>query len=79
LVSGDLLEYNGVECLNSNGKPVLKFSQKFFKKVEEMKERNYELRSVKVNFVVYWLQEGAEKEVRILLPEVFFERVGMGI
>jgi len=74
LVSGDRLEYNGVECLNANGKSVLKFSQKFVKKVEEMKERNYELRSVKVNFVVYWLQEGAEKEVRIVLPEVYFER-----
>jgi len=24
--------------------------------------------------VVYWLQEGAEKEVRIVLPEVYFER-----
>ncbi len=78
LMSGDLLEYNGVECLNSNGKPVLKFSHKFVKKVEEMKERNYELRSVKVNFVVYWLQEGAEKEVRIVLPEVGFERNDKG-
>lgn len=71
-MSGDRLEYNGVECLNSNGKSVLKFSQKFVKKVEEMKERNYELRSVKVNFVVYWLQDGAEREVRIVLPEVYF-------
>jgi ATP-dependent DNA helicase RecQ len=75
LVSGDRLEYNGIECLNANGKSVLRFSQKFVKKVEEMKERNFELRSVKVNFVVYWLQEGAEKEVRIVLPEVYFERV----
>lgn len=28
----------------------------------------------KVNFIVYWLKEGADKEVLIVLPEVWFER-----
>jgi ATP-dependent DNA helicase RecQ len=39
-----------------------------------MKERNYKLKSAKVNYVVYWLKEGAEQEVKIILPELYFER-----
>jgi len=74
LMSGERLDYNGVECLNSKGQSVLKFSQQFVKKVEEMKEKNYELMSVKVNFIVYWLKEGTEKEIKVILPEVYFER-----
>lgn len=73
LKSGDLLTFNGQECLNSNGKPVLRFSKDFTKQIEEMKERNYFLRSVKVNFIVYWNRE-EEKEVKVILPEVRFGR-----
>jgi ATP-dependent DNA helicase RecQ len=74
LVSGDILLVNGNECLNSNGESVLKFSQSFTRKLETMKEKNYSLKSAKVNFVVYWLKEGAEHEVLIILPELYFER-----
>jgi len=27
-----------------------------------------------VNFIVYWLKEGAQEETLIVLPEVVFER-----
>jgi ATP-dependent DNA helicase RecQ len=74
LVSGDTLTFNGTECLNSKGQSVLKFSQQFVKKMEEMKENNYKLMSVKVNFMVYWQKEGTEQEVKILLPELYFEK-----
>jgi ATP-dependent DNA helicase RecQ len=62
------------ECLNLNGQSVLKFSQHFLKKIMSLKEKNYKLKSVKVNFIVYWLKEGAEQEVKIILPELFFEK-----
>lgn len=39
-----------------------------------MRERKYELKSAKVNFIVYWLREGAEHEIKIILPEFHFER-----
>lgn len=39
-----------------------------------MKEKNYQLKSAKVNFIIYWLKEGAEQEVKIILPEVYFEK-----
>lgn len=38
-----------------------------------MKENNYELKSAKVNFIVCWLKEGADQEVKIILPELCFE------
>lgn len=75
LMSGDTLTINGDECLNLKGQSVLKFSQQFVNKVENMKERNYEMKQANVNFVVYWLKEESDKEVKVVLPEVYFERV----
>jgi ATP-dependent DNA helicase RecQ len=72
--SGDVLTLNGDECLNSKGQSVVKFSQQFVRQIETMKEKKYELKSAKVNFIVYWLKEGAEQEVKIILPEIHFER-----
>ena len=74
LTSGDVLTLKSDECLNSNGQSVLKFSQGFLRQIENLKEKNYILKSVKVNFVVYWLKEGAKQEVKIFLPELYFEK-----
>ncbi|TPG38231.1 RecQ family ATP-dependent DNA helicase [Flavobacterium pectinovorum] len=73
LACGDVLHINGDECLNSNGQSVLKFSKLFIKKIEEMKSKHYELKSVNVNFILYWLKEGATQDVKIILPELYFE------
>ena len=74
LVSGEELKLKGDECVNSKGQSVIKFSQNFTSQIETMKERNYELISAKVNFIIYWLKEGAEQEVKIILPELYFKR-----
>ncbi|WP_207534889.1 RecQ family ATP-dependent DNA helicase [Desertivirga arenae] len=74
LTSGELLTVSGNECFNSIGECVLKFSQKFLEQMEGMKEKNYVLKSARVNFIVYWLKEGAEKEVKVVLPELGFEK-----
>lgn len=73
-ISGDTLKINGDECLDSNGKSVLKFSKLFVGQIENMKAKNYELKSVKVNFMVYWKKEDAAQDIKIILPEVLFER-----
>lgn len=75
LISGDLLTLNGDECLDSNGKSVLKFSKQFMGQIENMKTKNYELKSAIVNFIVYWKKEETEQEVKIILPELYFERM----
>ena len=74
LTSGDVLTLKGYECLNSKKQSVLKFSIKFVNQIEAMKQRNYELKSAKVNFILFWLKEGTEHEVKIILPEVYFEK-----
>ncbi len=75
LKSGDTLTINRDECLDTNGKSVLKFSKQFVGQIESMKEKNYELKSAKVNFIVYWKKEDSEEETQIILPELCFERV----
>lgn len=75
LVSGDLLILNGDQCVNLHGQSILKFSQQFNNQIEGMKEKNYKLKSVKVNFIVYWKKEGMEHEIKVVLPEVYFEKV----
>jgi ATP-dependent DNA helicase RecQ len=74
-VSGDELKLNGDECLNSRGQSVLKFSKRFVNEIETMKRKNYELKTIKVNFIVFWKKEDSEKEIKIILPEVYFEKL----
>jgi ATP-dependent DNA helicase RecQ len=74
LTSGDNLTLNGYECLNSKGQSILKFSMQFVNQIESLRQRNYELKGAKVNFIVYWQKEGTEKEVKIILPELYFEK-----
>jgi ATP-dependent DNA helicase RecQ len=74
LSSGDTLILEGDECLNSKGQPVLKFSKSFITQIEDLKTKNYTLKSARVNFIIYWLKEGATQEIRIILPALFFER-----
>lgn len=74
LVCGDSLKINEEGCLNSNGDLVLKFSQKAREIIEIEGDKGYKVKSAKVNFIVYWLKEGAEHEVKIVLPELEFEK-----
>jgi len=72
--SGDNLILSGYECFNAKGQSVLKFSKLFIKEIENMAKRGYELKNVRVNFIVYWLKEGTEQEIKIILPELYFEK-----
>jgi len=74
LTSGDELILREDECLNSKGQSILKFSKLFVQQIESMKQKNYELKKAKVNFIVYWLKEDTEQETKIILPELYFEK-----
>ncbi len=74
LVSGDEIKINGDECTNFKGQSLLKFSKQFLNTIETHKQKGYQLKEVKVNFILYWKKEGAEQEIKIILPEVYFER-----
>lgn len=75
LVSGDVLRIYGDECRTAKGLSVLKFSKKFIEKIEEIRQKGYLPKYAKVNFIVYWRKEGADQEYKIILPEIYFERV----
>lgn len=74
LTSGDKLILNGNECLDSNGRSILKFSKQFVEQIESKKVNNFKLKSVTVDFIIYWKKEETEQEVKIVLPELYFER-----
>jgi len=74
LTSGDTLTINGDECTNSKGQSLLKFSRQFLNIIESRKQEGYLLKEVKVNFIVYWKKEDTEQEVKIILPELYFEK-----
>ena len=74
LTSGDILTVNKTECLSLAGQSVLKFSKKFIEQIEKMEEKGYRLKSAKVNFILYWLNEDTAKEIKIVLPELYFKK-----
>ena len=74
LTSGDKLIPTEEGCKNERGEWVLKFSRKFGERMAAMKEKGFRLKEAKVNFVVFWWDEEKKFEVRVVLPEVGFER-----
>jgi ATP-dependent DNA helicase RecQ len=74
ILSGGLLLIKEDGCANSGGDLVLKFSKKFLETIQTQEGKGYELKSAKVNFIVYWKKEGVEQEVKIILPELYFEK-----
>ena len=74
LTSGDLLTLSGNYCLSRNGRSILKFSKQFIGQIESKGLNNYKLKSGKVNFIVYWKKEETGQEIKIVLPELYFER-----
>jgi ATP-dependent DNA helicase RecQ len=75
LTSGDLLTINNDECTCMNGKSVLKFSKQFLNTIESVKQKGYHLKEARVNFIVYWKKEDTNQEVKIILPELYFEKL----
>ena len=73
-VSGEVLTLNGDECLNSYGQSVLKFSRRFLKKIDTVKQKKYRLGSVKINFIVHWWDAKTKQELQVILPELCFEK-----
>jgi len=74
LNSGDELGVDGDYCINSKGQKILKFSNRLKGKIQEMKQKNYFPKKAKIKFIVYWHEEDSEFEIRIVLPELYFER-----
>ena len=74
LNSGDELIIDRDCCRNSKGQVVLKFSRQLIKQIEDRKQKNNVPKTAKIRFIVYWQKENTEHEIRIVLPELHFER-----
>ncbi len=74
LIAGDPLIIKGKECLDKNGRTVLKFSSQFLQQMESFTRNNFYPEEAKVRFIIYWKKEGAIEEARIILPEIVFEK-----
>lgn len=74
LKSGDSLMISDEGCKNKKGEFVLKYSKKFLARIEELNANGFQLKDAKVNFIVYWTDEDKKVEVKIILPELLFEK-----
>jgi ATP-dependent DNA helicase RecQ len=75
LTSGDKLNADLDTCRNSKGLQVVRFSRKFVTQVQAKKQNGYTPKVAKVRFIVYWKsKEPDSSEIKIVLPELHFER-----
>ena len=74
LIPGDNLIIGNDGCTNNYGDKVLKFSKKFNNTITQLNEQGYQLKNVKINFIIYWKDPEKENEFKIILPELDFER-----
>lgn len=74
LLSGDALLLSEEGCLNTNREFVLKFSKSFKKKLKELEEKSFKTKDCKINYLLFWKAEDSDREVGIVLPEIYFER-----
>ena len=74
LRAGNSLVISDNECLNSSGQAVLRFSNPCLTRINGILSKGYRIKSVKVNFVVYWKKENSEQEIPIILPKIHFEK-----
>lgn len=76
MTAGNSMIVSDEGCKNEQGELVLKFSKSFYERLSVMKHSGFELKEAKVNFIAYWMGDDKKKEVKIVLPELHFERTG---
>ncbi|MEN6460525.1 MAG: RecQ family ATP-dependent DNA helicase [Syntrophomonas sp.] len=78
LNSGDILTFDGNGCRNSKGELILKVSKQLAKQIESLRQKKYVPQYAKIRFIVYWHKENSEQEIKIVLPEIYFEKIEEG-
>jgi ATP-dependent DNA helicase RecQ len=74
LNSGNRLLVDAEGCRSPVGQPVLRFSKAFAGQVEALRQRGFLPVTSTIRFIVFWRKENSEQEIRIILPEIWFER-----
>lgn len=73
LESGQALLIHPEGLADSERKLVLKFSKNFQQYIAARLASGYTLREARVHFIVYWKNQGTDREYRVVLPELGFE------
>jgi ATP-dependent DNA helicase RecQ len=74
LMSGQELSLGEDGCF-SGDKQILKFSAKFRAQIGELKEKGYDPVKAYVRHIVFWQGNDMKKEIKIVLPNIEFEKV----
>ena len=74
LMCGDSLVKAEEGWANPDEKPVLKFSKLFNDRLLAIEKSGFRLQKVKIGFILYWKEEGAKEDVKIILPELYFSK-----
>lgn len=74
LSTGDELAIDRNCCKNDQGFKVLVFSKLGMSKIEAAIKSGYVPVKAKVKFIVFWKKENTENEIRIILPELYFDK-----
>lgn len=72
--SGCELTINESTCLWKD-KQILKFSSKFCERIEAYKLKGYKPTKALIRHIVYWQGKDKDKEIKIILPDVEFQKV----
>ncbi len=76
LKSGDVLSFDGECCRTAKGVPVIMVSKQAAREIGAWISKGYRPKDAQVRFIVYWQKEDSEDEIKIVLPEVHFEKAG---
>lgn len=72
--SGDILTNNNDFILDKYNKPLIKFSKSFSESVNKLKSSGYLIKEITVSYIVIWYDKESDKEYRIPLPKLIFEK-----
>lgn len=74
VMCGDKLLIADQGCTDSRGVLLVKFSKKFLEDILELSQKGYRATDARVNWMLLWKSDEMEREIKILLPEIEFER-----
>jgi ATP-dependent DNA helicase RecQ len=79
LYCGQKLLINNEGLTNPKKEQIVKFSKLFNKTKKSLEEKGFQLTSAKINFILFWKSKdeksNVEQEVKIVLPELCFEKI----
>jgi ATP-dependent DNA helicase RecQ len=74
LKSGNTLDVYTNGCNDINGNCIARFSNGFKETITSFETKGYKLKSAVINYIIYWKKEDSDNEIKIILPEVRFQK-----